>query len=410
MNALPNSMTARDEWRSLSILIAINFIDMVGFAIILPLMPFYTLRLQGSEMMVGLITSTFSVAQILSAPFWGRISDRYGRRPALLAGLLASAAAYVVFGLAESVTMLLLSRFVQGAGGGTTGVAQAYVADTVAPENRARALGWLSAATSAGVMVGPVIGSFGSQLGPAAPGFIAAGLCLLNAAFAWWWLPESRVQAVGESPPRRPIWGTLTQVVLQPGLPTSRLILIYGAGMLAFSAVTSVLALFLSADFGVTEATIGYFFLYVGALSVVMRTLFLGPIVARVGEVRAMRAGAMVLVVGLLLYPLADSLLTLAAVIPFVPIGTALLFPASTSLLSRATDRASTGLVMGVAQTFAGVSRVVAPLAATAAFQHLGHGAPFQLAAIVVALVSVLVWRVEVPGAPASPAGSKGAA
>jgi len=399
MSSAPAS--ARDELRRLSILIAINFVDMVGFAIILPLLPFYTLRFDGSPLMVGLITSSFSVAQLISAPFWGRISDRYGRRPALLAGLLASAAAYVVFGLAHSVALLLLSRFVQGAGGGTTGVAQAYVADTVGPASRARALGWLSAATSAGVMVGPVIGSFGTRLGSWGPGFIAAGLCLLNAAFAWWWLPESRVLvADGQAPPRRDVWRTLRQVVAQPRLITSRLILVYGAGMLAFSAVTSVLALFLQADFGVTEATIGYFFLYVGALSVVMRSLLLGPIVARVGELHAMRLGALILVVGLVLYPMAKTLGALAAVIPFVPIGTALLFPAATSLLTRVTERGSTGVMMGVAQAFAGLSRIVAPLAATAAFQQFGSGAPFYLAAVAVAAVSVLVWRIELPSAP----------
>lgn len=401
MTAPGHTTGTRDELRRLAVLIGINFVDMVGFAIILPLLPFYTLKLQGSPLLVGAITSAFSLAQIVTAPFWGRISDRYGRRPALLAGLLASAAAYVVFGLATSVTVLLISRLVQGAGGGTTGVAQAYVADTVAPAGRARALGWLSAATSAGVMVGPVVGSFGTRFGPSAPGFIAAGLCLLNAIFAWFWLPESRVTQAGGPPPRGPVWPVVFEVLRTPGSLRSRLILIYGAGMLAFSAVTSVLALFLQADFGVTEATIGYFFLYDGALSVVMRSLLLGPIVARVGELRAMKAGVVVLVIGLLLYPMARTVLQLALVIPFVPIGTALLFPASTSLLSRVAEPGRIGLLMGVAQTFAGMARIIAPLAATAAFQHLSHGAPFQLAALVVALVSVLVWRVVLPAAPA---------
>ena len=150
---------AQGQFRRLSVLIATSFVDMIGFSIVFPLLPFYTLRLHGSDFDVGLITAAFSAAQILSAPVWGRVSDRYGRRPALLIGLLASAAAYVVFGLADSLWLLFLSRIVQGAGGGTTGVAQAYVADTMEPADRARALGWLSAATAVGVTLGPALGS-----------------------------------------------------------------------------------------------------------------------------------------------------------------------------------------------------------------------------------------------------------
>src|SRR5690349_1607993 len=141
-----------EEFRRLAVLIGVNFVDMIGFMIVLPILPFYALKLQASPETIGRMIASYSIAQLLAAPLWGRVSDRYGRRPALLIGLAASAVAYAVFGLAQTVWLLFLSRIVQGAGGGTTGVAQAYVADTIAPENRARALGWLSAATSAGVM------------------------------------------------------------------------------------------------------------------------------------------------------------------------------------------------------------------------------------------------------------------
>src|SRR5919108_5419678 len=173
----------------LVVLMVTAFVDMVGLLMVLPLLPFYAKALGGSGFIVGVLISSFAIAQLLASPFWGRFSDRYGRRPALLIGLSASAIAYVVFGLAASVWLLFLSRLVQGAGGGTTGVAQAYVADTVQPGDRARALGWLSAATSAGVMVGPVIGSFAAHFGQAVPGLVAAALCLINVIFAWRWLP-----------------------------------------------------------------------------------------------------------------------------------------------------------------------------------------------------------------------------
>jgi MFS family permease len=385
-----------NQFRRLAVLIAVNFVDMIGFMIVLPLLPFYALKLHATPETIGRLIASFSIAQLLAAPLWGRMSDRYGRRPALLIGLSASAIAYVVFGFASTVWLLFLSRLVQGAGGGTTGVAQAYVADTVEPADRARALGWLSAATSAGVMVGPAIGSSAAHLGQAAPGLVAASLCLINVFFAWRWLPESRKEPAQKSAqPRRPLWHPAWAALRHPTTPIGRLLWIYGVGMLAFASMTSVMALYLGAEFGIDEKTIGYIFLYVGVLSFVMRSLLLGPIVDRIGETWAMRIGTMLLVVGLALYPLPRSLWTLAIVIPLVPIGTALLFPATTSLMSRASDPRELGTTMGVAQTFAGLARVAAPILATIAFQRLGHGWPFYLAAGYVALVGLMAFQVD---------------
>jgi MFS family permease len=386
-----------NQFRRLAVLIAVNFVDMIGFMIVLPLLPFYALKLHATPETIGRLIASFSIAQLLAAPLWGRVSDRYGRRPALLIGLSASAIAYVVFGLATSVWLLFLSRLVQGAGGGTTGVAQAYVADTVVPADRARALGWLSAATSAGVMVGPAIGSFAAHFGQAAPGLIAASLCVINVIFAWRWLPESNREPVSSTGQvRKPVWHPAYMALRHPGTAISRLLWIYGVGMLAFSSMTSVLALYLGAQFGINEKTIGYVFLYVGVLSFVMRSLLLGPIVDRIGEIWAMRIGTVLLVVGLALYPLPRDFWTLALVIPLVPIGTALLFPATTSLMSRYSAVNELGTTMGVAQTFAGLARVAAPILATSTFQRLGHGYPFYVAGGFVALVGIMAFQVDV--------------
>lgn len=389
----------RTQLKRLSVLIATAGIDQMGFGMVLPIMPFYALKLDASPEMIGGIIASFSVAQLLSAPIWGRVSDHYGRRPALLVGLLASAAAFAIFGFANSVWLLFASRIIQGAGGGTTGVAQAYVADSVAPKDRARALGWLSSATAVGLMVGPVLGSFAAHWGQAAPGLIAAGLCLLNVVFAWKWLPESKAPALpGALPIRKPIWHGAWMVLRHPRGPVPRLTWIYAAGMLAFTSMTSVLALYLGEVFCFTEETIGYVFLYVSTLSLVMRALLLGPIVHRIGEAGAMRAGTIFLFFGLVLYPHVDSLWALAPVMALVPIGTALLFPATTALMSHVTEKSELGTTMGVAQTYAAISRVIAPLMATSAFQRFGLGAPFYIAGGVVALVGVLAFRLEAPG------------
>lgn len=392
-----HSHDPKDQFRRLAVLIGVAFIDMIGFMLVLPVLPFYALNLHATPVEVGLLMAAFSIAQLMSAPLWGRVSDRFGRRPALLIGLLGAAIAYVVFGFAHTLWLLFASRFVQGAGGGTTGVAQAYVADSVRPADRARALGWLSSASSAGVVLGPIIGTFAQRLGTGAPGFIAAALCVINIAFAWWWLPESKTDLGVSSPPPRKIWAPAWEAVRQPRAKPSQLIWIYGMGMLAFSALTAVLPLYLNAQFGVNEHTFGYFLTYFGTLSVVMRIVLLGPIVRRYGERGTMRLGCVILIAGFALYPVAQSVWVLAVlVMPLVPIGTALLFPSTTSLLSSVTPKEELGVMMGVAQTFAGIARVVAPILSTWAFQAIGHSWSFTLAAALIAIVSVMAFHLEV--------------
>jgi multidrug resistance protein len=382
----------RDQFKRLSVLIAVSFVDMLGFFLILPLLPYYALELNATPEIIGWLIASFSIAQLIAAPLWGRVSDRYGRRPALLIGLSASAIAFVVFGLADSLWLLFLSRIVQGAGGGTTGVSQAYVSDTVAPGDRARALGWLSAATAAGVMVGPAIGSLATHLGHSAPGFVAAGLCALNVIAAWKWLPESR-PASAQPTVRKPVWHAALTVMRRPTGQVERFIWIYAIGMFAFSLFTSVLALWLYARFGVSEKQIGWFFVYTGLLSLVMRSVVLGPVVDRLGEMTAMRIGTACVAVGLSLFAVVPSVWLFVALTPLLPIGTALLFPTTTSLISRATSVGELGTMMGVAQSFAGLARIFAPVLGTIAFQRLGVNAPFLLAGLTMASVGVVAWR-----------------
>jgi multidrug resistance protein len=401
--------------KQISVLMATVFIDMIGFTIVLPLLPFYATRLGAKPSMVGMLISAFPIAQLAVSPIWGRLSDRYGRRPLILAGLFASAAAYVLFGLAESLWLLFASRLVQGAGGGTTGVVQAYVADAVVPEERTKALGWITAATSAGVMIGPAIGSVSTHLGPEAPGFLAAGLCLLNVLFAWKWLPEPKreghVQAgVVAAPPKgRGSVVAILEVLLHPASPVSSLIWVYTIGMMAFMAMNGVLSLYLGQVFGVTAQTIGYFYAYVGGISLIMRGVLLGPAVRRFGEVGVTRMGALALVVGLTLIPLQTRLIGLALGVLFVPVGTALLFPATTSLVSRHARHSETGQLMGVQQFFGGVSRMLGPIWAGIVFQEIGIQYPFWLAAALMLSVSFLTLRMDKETGRVAPVSEAGA-
>lgn len=390
----PPPVTGPTQLQRLSVLIAVAFVDMIGLMMVFPLLPFAATDLGATPEMIGVLIAAFSIAQLVSAPFWGRVSDRYGRRPALMVGLAASTLAFALFGLANSFWLLLLSRLVQGAGGGTTPVLQAYVADTIEPADRAKALGWLSAATSAGVSIGPVLGSAASHWGKMAPGLFAAALCSINIVFAWRWLPESK-RTDGPPPRRKPVWHAAWEVLRHPTGLVPAFVWIYAVGMLSLTCLTAVLGLFLKDEFGVTARTIGIFFTYVGILSVVIRAVVLGPVIQRVGELRAMRLGTGILIAGLLLYPAVTGIWQLALIIPLVPMGTALLFPSTTSLMSRYSDPSEVGTTMGVAQTYGGIARAVAPLMATTAYQRLGHTAPFLVAAAIVALVALLAVRLN---------------
>ena len=380
----------RSAFGRLTVLMVAAFIDMLGMLMILPLLPFYAKDLGAGGFVVGLLVSSFSVAQLLSAPVWGRFSDRYGRRPALMVGLGASALAYIVFAFADSLWLLFLSRIVQGAGGGTVSVIQAYVADATRPEDRAKSLGWLSAATNAGVALGPVIGSWVQIWGKHTPGLMAAALCLVNMAFAWKYLTEIRKpniateQQTGVKAVRRSSRETVWRVVAHPAEPASRLILIYALAIGAFQGTTAVLALFLAWRFGVTESTIGYVFMYIGTLSVVVRALLLGKIIDRFGEARLSRVGLILLALGLVGVSLSRDYVTLALAVGLLPLGTAFTFPCVTAMLSRVVSSADRGLYMGVQHTYGGITRVAFPVVLGIAFDATGQASPFWISAFVV--------------------------
>ncbi len=392
----------------LVVLMITAFVDMVGLLMIIPLLPFYAKDLGANGLVVGLLFSSFSVAQLITAPVWGRFSDRYGRRPALLVGLTASAIAYVVFAYANTLWLLFLSRLVQGAGGGTVSVIQAYVADAVKPEDRAKGLGWLSAATNAGVALGPVLGTVTSGLGRSGPGLAAACLCVVNIAFAWHFLSESRDMAEAKSAPtgRARSLEALTRVVTHSSEPASRLIWIYAIAIGAFRGVNAVLALFLAVRFDVTKYTIGYFFTYIALISVLTRAAILGWAVDRFGEARLSRFGSGLLAIGLaaiaFMYPLRDPaslahtlhlsvafvkvlpFLPLALAVALLPLGTAFTFPCVTAMLSRVTPSSERGLYMGLQQTYGGIANALFPALAGLAFDRFVE-LPFLASAALVA-------------------------
>jgi len=406
--APPNAPVEKQGAAKLVVLMITAFVDMVGVLMVIPLLPFYVKTLGGNGVVLlgyhlgigeitALIVSSFTVAQLVSAPLWGRFSDRFGRRPALMIALFASMIAYVIFGYATSLWVLFLSRIVQGAGGGTVGVIQAYVADATHPKDRAKSLGWLSAATNAGVALGPVLGSQAMRLSKEGPGLIAAALCLVNVVFCGFFLTESHDVAAARGAKKQPRTSraAVARVVTHSGEPASRLIWIYAVAIGAFQGVTSILALFLADRFGVTAHTIGYFFMYIGIISVLTRAVILGRLVDWLGEAKLSRIGLVLMALGLGALPLTTNYWQLALAVALMPLGTAFTFPCVTAMLSRVISNEERGLYMGVQQTFGGASRAIYPLVAGFTFDHLGIGVPFAISAALVAATLLLGFDLE---------------
>jgi multidrug resistance protein len=393
----------------LLVLFVTAFVDMVGLTMVVPLLPFYATGYGASASLVGVLVSAFSVAQLAAAPMWGRFSDRYGRRPAILAGLVVTAVAYVLFAAADSVATLLASRVIQGLGGGTIGVVQAYVADTSLPEQRVKGLGWLSAVTSLGAVVGPAFGSAMVALGGRhAPGLGAATLSLLVAIFAWRFLRESRVHpttSVSDAASRTTGRSVMLRILTRWNEPASRLIWIYALAIGGFYGTIQLAPLLLQARLRVTEQTVGYFVMYLGGVGVVLRALVLGRAVDRLGEARLSRFGIVLLAFGLAATGLAHGGPLFAVGFTLMPLGTAFLFPCITGLLSRVIPARDRGLYMGVQHTFGGVSRVAFPVGAGILMDRFGVGVPFWVAGLLVLATLPLTaaldrWLAAVPVAP----------
>lgn len=346
------------------------FIDLIGFGIVIPVLPFYVegSRFNASPSMVGLLFASYSIMQLIFTPVLGRLSDRYGRRPILLISLLGTAAGFLILGLATTLWMLFLGRIIDGISGGNISTAQAYIADVTTPENRARGMGMIGAAFGLGFIFGPAIGGILSRFGIEVPFLFAAGLALFNAALLYFTLPETvtkehpaRVQAKSGR------WKQLFEALRQQRL--AYVLVIYFLFIVAFSIMTSSFALFTMFRFGYDAHDTGWLFGYVGLIGAVIQGGLIGRLVKIFGELRLVVAGALLFSASLFVIPLTGpqtGVATLLAVGAIFAIGNALSTPSLASLASKSVGRAEQGGVLGVTQSVASLARVVGPLIASA--------------------------------------------
>jgi len=379
------------------------FIDLLGFGIIIPLLPFYAQTFGASALVIGLLSTSFSLMQFIFAPIWGRLSDIFGRRPIILAGLLGSAASYLAFGLAASLPMLFAARILAGIAGANIPTAQAFIADSTGPENRAKGMGLVGAAFGLGFIFGPAIGGFLSHWGYSAPAFFAATLSLANFSAALFFLPESL------PPDKRGARERSGRVeAFQRAWSRPKLALVLAVSFLvmtAFASFESMFALFVESRFAFGATTIGYLFAWVGVVLALVQGVLVGRVVRRIGEHRLVPAAILMMVVALAGVAAAPSVAILLAAIGLLAMGMGFNSPSMLSVVSRLADPADQGSTLGVSQSLASLARIVGPLWGGLVFDRFGHSVPFYTSSalmLAACALSVLVFRgFQVRPAPA---------
>lgn len=375
----------------LAIVFLTVFLDLVGFGIVIPLLPLYAERFGAGPLAVTWLLAVYSLMQFFFAPWWGRLSDRVGRRPVLLVGLFGSAASYLAFGLAGSLTALFAARAMGGFMGANVGVAQAYVADVTSPEERARGMGMIGAAFGLGFILGPALGGLLARFGPAAPFLGAAALTLANALVAVRRLPESLPAEQRGGRAGTATLGdrarALAEVARSPRL--AALFAVSLLSTLALAAFEGTLSLWADRRWQLSPEGVAYTFAYVGVVAVVVQGALVGRLVRRLGERRTATMGAAVLAAGLAGVPLAPNAALLAVALAAFAFGHGMVTPAVSALISRSAGPREQGRLLGSLQSLSALGRVVGPVWGGIAFARLGIAAPSLSAAVLAAAALV---------------------
>ena len=382
--------------RPLSIIFLTIFVNLVGFGIIIPLLPFYAQTFGASPLVIGLLFASFSLSQLVASPILGDLSDRWGRRPVLIFSLLGTVVSFVMLALATSLSMLFAARIVDGLSGGNITTARAYIADITTEENRAKAFGLLGAAFGLGFIVGPGLGAAFSHISYTAPIWAAAVITVVATAVAFFWLPETvhRAHAGGRSP-----WRALAELWQRAHLRV--LFTIDFAYWTAFAVYQTTFALFGARRFGFDAAHTGYLLSAFGLLGVVVQGAMVGPIVATLGERRTLAVGLLFAAVGWGGSAATHSLPVFVAMLVPGAIGIGLCNATLSSLVSKSAGSHEQGRVQGAAGGLESLGRTIGPVWGNGSLQKFGEGTAYGSAAIVLVGAAALTMAYHQP--PKSP-------
>ncbi len=363
------------------------FIDLVGFGIVIPVLPYYAeaSRFGATPREVGMLFASYSIMQLIFSPVLGRLSDKYGRRPILLISLLGTCVGFLILGFATTLLMLFIGRIIDGISGGNISTAQAYIADVTTKENRARGMGLIGAAFGLGFVFGPAIGGILSRWGINIPFLFAGGLAFANVILLYFTLPETvtpdhpaRVSAASGRG-----WKQLIEALRQPQL--AFVLAIYFLSIVAFSIMTTVFSLFMMFRLGYDPWHSGWIFAFVGIVSALVQGGLIGKLVKRFGELTLVIAGSLFFTVSLFVSPFvgpAIGLIGILSVAALSSVGNALMAPSLTSLGSKSASAAEQGSILGVMQSVASLARAVGPTIAAviiySAVAHMGYDRQMQ--------------------------------
>lgn len=383
-----------DNKRLFSVIFVV-FIDLLGFGLILPLLPYYAETFAASEFTTGLLVASYAAMQLIGAPILGRLSDRFGRRPILLLSIFGTFLGFLLLGFANALWMLFASRIIDGFTGGNLSVAQAYISDVTDEKNRSKGLGLVGAAFGIGFIIGPVTGGFLSQWGYAVPAFLAAALAFVNLALIAFWLPESltpeKRAAMTEKKPaislsalwtalKRPFSGSLLITRFFFGLP--------------FAIFQTIFSLYALKKFELGAQETGLILTYVGVLSVFVQGFLIGKLTQRYREDILIPVSVVMMAFSLLGWAFAPSVFWLLVVLTPTAIAGGLLNTILASTLTKAVEPQEIGGILGLSAAIESLTRVIAPTLGGALLGWAGTAAPGVFSAAMLALLSFYVWRV----------------
>ncbi|MBK8615596.1 MAG: MFS transporter [Anaerolineales bacterium] len=374
-------------------IILVVFIDLLGFSLILPLLPYYAETFSANQTTTGILIASYAVMQLIGAPILGRLSDRFGRRPVLLLSVFGTFLGFLLLGFANSLWMLFASRILDGLTGGNLSVAQAYISDVTDEKSRSKGLGMIGAAFGLGFIIGPVTGGLLSQWGYAVPAFAAAAISFINLILIYAWLPESLTEDKRSQMTEKRPAVTLNALIVAFKRPFTGSILItrffFG---LAFAIFQTIFSLYALAKFNLTARDTGFVLTYVGVLSVIVQGFLVGRLTNRFREDLLITVSVVLMGISLLGWALAPSVLWLYIIMTPTALSGGLLNTLLSSTLTKAVAPQEIGGILGLSAAVESSTRIIAPLLGGVLLQQVGTWAPGIFGAVVMVGVSVYVF------------------